>query len=67
MSGEVSFFLGGILFYLEQSKRRGVFVGALPGLLVSFLLLPGRVGVAWRSGEVSGMTDECSAGLGSHQ
>ena len=54
MSGDVSFFLGGVLFYLEHSKRCGMFVGALPGHQVSFLMSLGRAGVAWRSGEVPG-------------
>ena len=53
MSGEVLFFfLGGVAFYLEHSKRCGMFVEALPGHQVSFLMSLDRAGVAWRSGEV---------------
>ena len=60
MSGEIFFFLRGVLFYLEQSKRRGVFVGALLSPLGPTGTPLGRVGVAWRLREVQGMTDEPS-------
>ena len=63
--GRYSFFLGGILFYLEHSKRCGMIVGVLPCHQGSFLMSLGRVGVAWRSGEVPGSTHEPAVGVGS--
>ena len=51
MSGEVFFFGGRHPFYIEHSKRGGMFVGALPATPGPILMSLGRVGVTWRSGE----------------
>ena len=60
MSGEVSFFLEGVLFHLEHSKPCGIFVEAFLSHVGPTVTPLRRVGVALRLGEVPEMTDEPS-------
>ena len=51
-------FSGAIIFDPVHSKRCGMSAGGLSCPLASMLTSLGRVGVAWRPGEVPGMTYE---------